>query len=109
MLFNLTAWKKQKNKQNPQWLLHPIPPPYLPPPFQKLGTGKTKKECGYLPQGLVEPFAVTTIGTAVYMDTLPVAEHNGSAPILCNSCAKKYHSLCKVPITGTMGIEGTQL
>lgn len=83
LLFNLTAWKKQKTKQNPQWLLHPIPPPHAPPPFQKLCTVKTKKERGYLPQSLAEPFAVTTVGTAVYTDTLPVAECNASAPVLC--------------------------
>lgn len=83
LLFNLTAWKKQKNKQNPQWLLHPIPPPYVPPLFQRLCTGKTKKECGYLPWGLAEPLAVTTVGTAVYTDTLPGAEHSASAPALC--------------------------
>lgn len=83
LLFNLTAWKKQKNKQNPQWSLHPVPPPHVPPPFQKLCSGKTKKERGYLPGGLAEPFAVTTAGTAVYTDTLPVAERNGSAPVLC--------------------------
>lgn len=45
LLFNLTARKKQKNKQNPQWFLYPIPPPYMPPPFQKLCTVKTQKEC----------------------------------------------------------------
>lgn len=109
LLFNLTAWKKQKNKQNPQWSLHPIPPPYVPPPFQK---GKTKKERGYLPWGFAEPFAATTAGTAVYTDTLPVAEHqqlsSSSLQTVVRS-AKKYHGPCKAPVTGTTGIEGTQL
>lgn len=29
LLFNLTARKKQKNKQNPQWFLYPIPSSFL--------------------------------------------------------------------------------
>lgn len=82
----MTAQKKKKTKQNPQWLLYPIPPPYVSPPFQKLWTGRTKKE---RLQGLEELCAVTPMGTAVYMDTLSVAAHTGSAPDLC-----KY--LCKV-------------
>lgn len=80
----MTAQKKQKTKQNPQWLLYPIPAPYVSP-FQKLCTGKTKKEPL---QGLEELHAVTPMDTAVYRDTLSLAAHTGSAPDLC-----KY--LCK--------------
>lgn len=80
--------------------------------FSKAVHREKKKEHGYLPRGLVELFAATSTGPAVYMDTLSVAAHTGSAPDLCKELvqgAKKYHGPCKAPVTEMMGIEGTQL